>query len=347
MIVQNRKVRGGIAAVINGYRNSQLEEDFNVLYVETYKDGNKVIKLLKSLLGYIHFFKVLLVNKPDLVHVHSSFGPSFYRKMPIIRLAKLFKIPIINHIHGADFDSFYVNASSKKQRIIKKYYNMCTVLIALSKEWEENLKKVVPSEKIHVVENYSFINEEAVKSRTRNNGERRVLFLGEIGRRKGCYDIPYIIKKVIDKLPNTRFVLGGVGEIDEIKTLLKKLNVLENVEFPGWVRGEVKDQLLQSSDLFFLPSYNEGMPMAILDAMGYGLPIVSTNVGGIPKIVISGKNGMIENPGNIEGLANGIIEILQDTTKIKSFGDESYKIVKEKYSLESHIQSIKNLYLSH
>ena len=82
MIVQDPKVKGGIAAVISGYYGSKLEQDYSMIYVESYQDGSKWEKLIKAIKGYIHFAKVLLTDKPDLVHIHSSFGPSFYRKIP-------------------------------------------------------------------------------------------------------------------------------------------------------------------------------------------------------------------------------------------------------------------------
>ena len=108
-------IKPGIAAVVNGYRGSQLEKDYEITYVESYKDGSKFDKLLKGICGYFHFAYVLMFHKPDVVHIHSSFGPSFYRKMPFIYMASWRKIPIVNHIHGADFDEFYVNAPEEKK----------------------------------------------------------------------------------------------------------------------------------------------------------------------------------------------------------------------------------------
>ena len=143
MIVQDKAVKGGIAAVISGYYGSRLEKDYKMIYVESYKDGGKLTKLVKGIQGYIKFIKVLLVDKPDLVHIHSSFGPSFYRKLPFIYMASWAKKPIINHIHGADFDEFYTNSSEKKKRQIKKVYRKCKILVALSEEWKQRLEKIV------------------------------------------------------------------------------------------------------------------------------------------------------------------------------------------------------------
>lgn len=347
MVVPNRMVKGGIAAVVNGYRGSQLEKDYEITYVESYKDGSKFDKLLKGICGYFHFAYVLMFHKPDLVHIHSSFGPSFYRKMPFIYMASWRKIPIVNHIHGADFDEFYVNAPEEKKAKIKKIYNKCNVLIALSEEWKERLRQIVPEDRIEIIENYSVLHEDALEERIQRECNNTVLFLGELGKRKGCYDIPVVIAQVKKSIPDVKFVLAGAGsEADEdaIRKLITEKGVSDNVEFPGWVRGDTKDKLLREADVFFLPSYNEGMPMSVLDAMGYGLPVVSTNVGGIPKIVHDGENGYCCDPGNVNRFAKGITKILLDGKERKLFGEASWKIVKEGYSLEAHLNRIEQAY---
>lgn len=347
MVVPNRMVKGGIAAVINGYRGSQLEKDYEITYVESYKDGSKFDKLLKGICGYFHFAYVLMFHKPNVVHIHSSFGPSFYRKMPFIYMASWRKIPIVNHIHGADFDEFYVNAPEEKKDKIKKVYSKCNVLIALSEEWKERLSQIIPEDRIEIIENYSILHEDALEERMQRKCNNTVLFLGELGKRKGCYDIPAVIAQVKKSIPDVNFVLAGAGsEVDEaaIRKLIAEKGVSDNVEFPGWVRGDTKDKLLREADVFFLPSYNEGMPMSVLDAMGYGLPVVSTNVGGIPKIVHDEENGCCCDPGDVNRFAEGITEILSDRKERKSFGEASWKIVKEGYSLEAHLKLLTKVY---
>lgn len=349
MVVPNPMVKGGIAAVVNGYRGSELEKKYEITYVESYKDGSKFEKLLKGICGYLHFIRVLLLHKPDLVHIHSSFGPSFYRKMPFIYMATWAKVPVINHIHGADFDDFYVNASENKKKKIKKIYNKCTVLIALSEEWKKNLCQIVSSEKIVVIENYSTLYEDVLEQRQNRECNEMILFLGELGRRKGCYDIPEVIRRVKEKIPNVKCIMAGAGsETDEeaIKKLIREKNIMDNIVFPGWIRGAKKDKALKEADVFFLPSYNEGMPMSVLDAMGYGLPVVSTNVGGIPKIVHNGENGYCCDPGDIQEFTNYLVLLLSNDQFRKQAGKQSQRIVKEKYSFTAHIKQLEKLYES-
>ncbi|KGR73995.1 glycosyltransferase family 4 protein [Ureibacillus sinduriensis] len=344
MVVQDPTVKGGIAAVVNGYRGSALEKDFDIKYIESYKDGNKFAKLMKAMCGYIHFAKNILVDRPKVLHIHSSFGASFYRKLPFIYMANWTGIPIINHCHGADFETFFLQAHERKKKLVKKAYNKCSLVIALSGEWKNRLSVIVPTEKIKVIENYSILSKVAVMERLKRESNQRVLFLGEIGKRKGCYDIPLIVEKVVQVLPKVKFIMAGTGEVDRIKSILKEKGIEKNVIFPGWVRDEEKDKLLRESDLFFLPSYHEGMPMSILEAMGYGLPIVSTNIGGIPNLVTSGQNGYICSPGDVNAFAERLVSLLKNEQELKSFGEESFHVVQNTYSLEKHIHKLSTLY---
>lgn len=343
MVVPSFSAKGGITSVVSGYRGSQLEKDFEIKYIETYCDGKWLSKLLIALKAYISYILLLLFWHPSIIHIHSSFGGSFYRKMPFIIIGSWFKKPIINHVHGADFNEFYLNASDKKRKQIKTTYNKCSKLIALSDEWKENLKKIVDESKITVIENYSILNIEAIEERKHKKNEHNVLFLGFICKRKGCYDIPAIVEKVAQVIPNVKFVLAGSGDVEQIKAITSD-RIKNNIVYPGWVRDKEKDKLLREADLFFLPSYNEGMPMSILDAMGYGLPVVSTTVGGITKIVHDGVNGYTCNPGDIVKLSETILELLSDSDYLKLAGNNSVGIIKDGFSIEKHIILLRQLY---
>ena len=231
--------------------------------------------------------------------------------------------------------------------MIRKTYEKCDILIALSDEWKCNLSEIVSEDKIIVIQNYSQLNYKAYEDKRNRETNNRVLFLGELGKRKGCYDIPAVVRRVADVIPDVQFVLAGDGSEDDkkaIQDLVYKEQVEKNVVFPGWIRGAEKDMQLQMADVFFLPSYNEGMPMSVLDAMGYGLPIVSTNVGGIPKLVINGINGYCYCPGDIEKFSKGIIQILCSKKIFNSYVKGSIKIVEKDYSLEAHIEKLETVY---
>ena len=368
MIVPDPKVRGGIASVTGGYYGSRLEADYRITYVQSYCDGSKWDKLRKALAAYRQFLRILHTDPPELVHIHSSFGPSFYRKLPFIEMAYRRGIPVVNHIHGADFETFYIKAGSRKRKCIEREYRKCTRLIALSDEWKDRLSLIVPADRIEVVRNYGMMHEDAFLDRRERYVVRAdvwsdrddkgriegvpvqrqtVLFLGELGRRKGCYDLPDIIERVLLRRPGAYFLLCGAGSPEDeaaIRSMIDEKGLSASVEFPGWVREEEKDRILREADVFLLPSYQEGLPMSILDAMGYGLAIVSTCVGGIPELVQEGCNGYCCKPGDTPAIAEALCRILEDPDRNLQMGGNSLKILQSGFSVHAHLESLERIY---
>ncbi len=341
MIVPNKAVRGGIASVVNGYRGSELEERCRVTYIESYQDGSRWDKLRKALKGYVAFCRLLRKDRPDLVHIHSSFGPSFYRKIPFIYLSRFARIPVVNHIHGAEFDTFYENASTSKKRRVRSVYQKCTRFIVLSKEWRKKIAQIVPADRIDVIENYCDLPKERNHAKRRQN---QILFLGALEERKGCYNIPVIFENVKQKCPDARLVMAGDGQMQQIKAAFAEKNLLSGVTFTGWVRGRKKETLLEQSAVFLFPSYNEGMPVAVLEAMGYGLGIVTTTVGGIPQLIVHGKSGFLEAPGELTAMAEDVSRLLQDEALCRNMGELARETVEQKYSLRIHLQKLEETY---
>ena len=343
MIVPNAAVRGGIASVVNGYRGSVLEQKYEIRYVESYRDGSKWQKLGKALCGYGAFIGQLLCNRPDIVHIHSSFGPSFYRKMPFIYLSCLFGIPVINHIHGAEFDKFYENASGKKKKRIARVYGKCARLIVLSEEWKRRIAAFVPKERIEVLENYCEIPAEPY-DKGRKAGQ--ALFMGELGARKGCYDIPAIWAQVLRENPSAQLIMAGDGEMEAVKEAFAKEGILSGVAFPGWVRHGEKEKLFQESAIFLFPTYHEGMPMAVLEAMGYGLGIVTTNVGGIPRLIQKDVNGCIGEPGDVQRMAQDVIRLMREPALCEEYGRKARELARQEYSARRHLERLGAIYES-
>ena len=339
MIVPEKCVKGGIATVVNGYRKTDFGDDIEIIYVESYCDGSKVKKLKKALLGYAAYAKVLIFNKPQIVHIHSSFGPSFYRKMPFILMAHFFKIKIINHIHGADFDSFYIKASERRKKLVRKIYNLCDRIVVLSEEWKKNIEMIVDKQRITVVENYCIIPEESNRRK-----KRQILFLGEISERKGGYDLANIYQKIVEETGPIPLIIAGDGQMKEVKETFVRLGIEKEVSFPGWVRGRKKESLLEESEFFLFPTYNEGMPMAVLEAMAHEMAIVTTNVGGIPKLIEDGKEGFLCEPGDVKRMAEKMSILIKDEKVKQLCGKNAKEKAMFSYGLEKHLTKIQEIY---
>lgn len=238
MVVPSFSAKGGISSVVNGYRGSELEKKYKIKYIESYCDGSKAKKICKAIEAYFLFFKEMTINKPNLVHIHSSFGGSFYRKLPFVYIANIFNVPVINHIHGSEIANFYINASNKKKRLVEDCFDRCKYLVVLSEEWKNNLQVVKTNTSKVVIENYSIIHKEFLKRK--NHQDKIILFLGFITELKGVFDIPDIAKKIIERNRNVKFVLAGSGEIEKLQAIIEEKGVSQYFSFPGWVKNEKK-----------------------------------------------------------------------------------------------------------
>lgn len=345
MIVPSFEAKGGIASVVRGYRGSALEKEYQIRYIETYCDGGKLAKLWKAICSYAQFLWTLIVFRPDLVHIHSSFGASFYRKTPFVLLASVFRIPVVNHIHGSELGGFYGSRSEAHRRFIRSIYARCSKILVLSERWKDSFSEMIDPCKMEVVFNYSVLGQR--RAGDMQNAPPMVLFLGFLSELKGCFDIPKVAQLTLAQAEQTEFVLAGTGsagDMRQIKAKAAALGVEHRLVFPGWITGEEKEALLRRASVFFLPSYTEGMPMSILEAMGYGIPVVSTTVGGIPELVQHGKNGFLLEPADAEGFAEAILTLLKDPEKRKEMGQAGRTFVKENCSLERHVGSLMCIY---
>ena len=174
----------------------------------------------------------------------------------------------------------------------------------------------------------------------------KFLFLGRIGERKGAFDLI----KAFSLLPegeknNSELIMAGDGDLEEARNLVDHLNVSDQITFPGWIDTEERDRLLDQGSVFVLPSYNEGLPLSMLEAMAWGLPVIVTPVGGISEIVHDGENGLVVEPSNIEQLSGAMESLIVNEDLRTSLGDQGRKSV-EPLDIKNYWLSFLNIYRS-
>lgn len=140
--------------------------------------------------------------------------------------------------------------------------------------------------------------------------------IGRLGQRKGTYDLIDAIDIARKSVPNIKCYLAGDGDIEKVKDLVKTRKLEKNIEVVGWADFDKKLELLSSVSTVVLPSYNEGLPMSILEGMACGKAIVSTTVGAIPE-VINKENGILVEAGDVKALSEALVECSQDIEIIK------------------------------
>lgn len=328
---------GGMSSVIQYY-----EKYFeNLQYIPSWRDKNPAIKLYYAIKAYLIVLCKLSFNqKIKIVHIHTAADSSFKRKSIFVSLAKAFNKKIILHIHGSRFKDFYDESSNKK--VIINNLQKADKLVVLSQSWKEWFFDIgINSENIIVLNN--IVDYPKIKEVNREN-KVKLLFLGEIGVRKGVFDIIETIAKNRDSFKAEIILkIGGNKETEKLIQKINEYDLTDFVKFEGWVSGDKKINLLNWADIFILPSFNEGLPIAILEAMSYGKSIISSPVGGIAEIVHSGINGILVEPGNKNEIFEAINFFINNKNKIETFGNQSKKIVDPFYP-KSVLNSLLSIY---
>lgn len=317
--IDYRVVRGGIAAVENVY--STFYKPFNhVTTTVTNGQVKKLLVLCKAILQFLYW--MLFHPEIKIVHVQGSVGASFWRKAIFIYIAKFFHKKVVWHMHAGRFAIFY----QQHRYAVRKVVNKSDVIIALSEYWKEYFKNEFPTKRVEIIKNVI----SAPRVHKQQTGYFTLLFLGLLGKNKGIYDLLECIwDHKVEFQGKLKLYIGGNGEIEHVKQLIKEYGIANIVIFEGWVSGDKKIELLNKSDAYILPSYKEGLPISILEAMSYGMPIISTPVGGIPEIVSNGENGYLVEPGNKEDIYKAIISLLNDSDLRNRMGSVSLSRVGE------------------
>lgn len=343
MVGPHRKVKGGISTVVNNYYGSKLISAVNLKYVPTMIDSNKSVKFIYGIVAYIRILLILLFFRIDIVHIHMSSRASFYRKSVIVKMGKIFKKKIIIHMHGSDFDVFYHKESNEKQKkIIRQTLSCSDIILALSEEWKEKIKKYCGNTEILVLYNAAIIPESNLYS----NNSCYISLMGRLDERKGVYDLIHVIGEICSKYPYLKFKLAGDGDLERLKKNIKSLGIEKNVEVLGWINNEKKFEILKKTLIYLLPSYNEGMPMSIIEAMSYGIPAVTSDVGGIPRLIKHGENGYLIKPGDIEALKKYLFKLISNEALRQKFSEQTYLRAKSLFDINENAKQLVNIYNS-
>lgn len=317
--IDNHVVHGGVAAVENVY--STFYKPFN--HVATVVDYGAMRKLLTFFKAYAEFWCWMLFHSEiQIVHVHGASYASFWRKRIFINLAKRFGKKVVFHCHGSEFQRF----TSQHTNAVVKTLNKCDCIIALSDSWKEWFEQTIHHKNVVVIKNViapPHIHKVAHDRFT-------LLFLGRLGYRKGIYDLlDVLIAHKNEFLGKLELFFGGDGDVEQVKEIIYKNGLEEIAQYQGWVDGDKKESLLNMADAYILPSYNEGLPISVLEAMSYSLPIISTKVGGIPEIIADGVNGYLITPGGKDAIYASIKKLLDNPELAKQMGAKSLERVKE------------------
>lgn len=284
--------------------------------------------------------KHLKENRYDIIHIHTSREYLFLKDTLLAKMiSKLTHTPIVMTIHVGATETVYNRIGWFKKKSIDILNRYVSKTIFLSKVMREDFIKAGLSEQRSTVL-YNFHNFVPTSKEPVKKTELQLLFVGAIHREKGILELLH----AIEQLPELKCHLSVCGKLtdnsikEEVETLKDKLS--DRVSFLGYVSGEEKTLLYKQTEILILPSYHEGLPLVIMEALGAGCAIIATKVGAIPEVLTE---------ENVEWVDIASTESIKEA--LRSFNLHKIESMKAKnlvcgdtYSFSSHVSALSKIY---
>lgn len=342
MIGTSLGAKGGVSGVVKQYFASPLVVHNRIYYIASHQDGGIFKKIKAALTGYGVFLYRLISVRPDIVHIHGASRNSFYRKSLFVLVSKLFSKKVIYHHHGGEFMIFFHQESNwLSRKWIGWIFKKSDLILTLSENWKANLLSIDKTLKIKVLPNPVSI---PLLSSGKKKSPVTIIFMGRLVSAKGIDDLIDAALTLLSKSLSFELVFYGEGEEERFRQRCREKNLDGHVMFKGWIDGKEKEIAYIDGDIFVLPSYNEGLPMGILEAMSYGLPVVATRVGGIPDAVKEGVNGFLITPGDVQALAACLEKLIVNPNLRREMGRVGRELATTHFEVSIVTEALETIY---
>jgi|SRR5579884_248399 len=323
--------------------NRQLRQAFDVSHVDTsdrrdLRNIGKVdVQNLLLALRHVGAMLIQLRGRRGIVYLPLSNGIAFFRDSLFILAASLLRWKVAVHLHCGDFDRFYKTAGTFLRRWIRFTMKHVGSAGVLGDSLRPNLKALVPHDRIVVIANG--VDDVALHAPAGRSPRpsASILFLSHLRRRKGVVEATLAALKVIEEMPEARFIFAGEWlDRDLEKELREKTASVAAIRFLPAVQSPRKEELLMTSSIFlFPPVLSEGQPLVLLEALAAGLPIVTTNRGAIAETVVDQECGYVLEHPDPTKLAERILVLLQDDLLRDAMGKAARRRYLQMYTRSS------------
>lgn len=276
-----------------------------------------------------------LRGRVALVHVHMGDRGSAVRKGIIVLFSRMFGVPTLLHLHAVEMERHYAAASPVMRWLIRLPFRASTSIIVLGERFRAWLVNDlgIPSAKIDILYNGVDVGEALPARQFANGRSQTILFLGNLLERKGMSDFIAALGALPATADSWHAVIAGGGYQEPYIEQATRLGIADRISFTGWVDQAGVRALLAQADMLVLPSYEEGLPLVILEALAAGLPVICTPVGSISETLKDGDTALFCAPGDRAGLAVCMEKMLGDPALRAALSQRGRKLFDRAFSL--------------
>jgi len=288
-----------------------------------------------------------LESQIDIVHIHTPLSPLIKTSLPIITTIHSPMLTDGNYVKARSIYSLFSKISARfvsyplELKLIEASDTVTTVSKSIAKELQEY--HLDPNE-VKII--YNGVDEKLFYPKQKKSGDNKhITYVGRMDREKGVFDLVESGKYICNERPDVYFTLVGKGrDLDKLKQKTRKMGLEDRFKFLGQVDRNRLVEIYQDADVFVFPSYHEGLPTVILEAMSCGLPVIATDVRGNRDLISAGENGILVPPRSPGKIAETITTLIEDEKLKEKLGKNARKTIEDKYTWDAVTNRILECY---
>ena len=344
---------GGMGTVARSIHDEVLRShpDLRIDILDARGRGSAIVSPIYTLAAMVRLLGWKIGGDRLLLHLNISERMSFFRKGLLLWLARGLRIPVLLHHHGAEFIECFARANPLSRFWYRRTILAADLNVVLGEVWKDHLLREVgvTPERVAVMYNaipdrFQAQRQQAAMAPSFSTEPLKLLLIANLSPRKGVSELLRVISELNTAGTPVRLTAAGGGEVARYKTEAQTLGIDHLCHFTGWIPHEACLNYLTGADVLVLPSFNEGLPMAILEALSAGIPIIATPVGSIAEVLESGTNCLLVPPGDMRALKAAICQIRSDEKLRESISVCGRERFEQSFRISEYVTALRRLY---
>jgi glycosyltransferase involved in cell wall biosynthesis len=282
-------------------------------------------------------------GRVTVVHINVASKGSVYRKALLAAVTRQLGVPYVVHLHSGAFDQFWQSAGPQLGRVIAGLLRNSAAIIVLGRYWSELIDRRLPGMDGKVVILPNATPSAATAPEKAKDGRVRISFFGKLGEMKGTPQLVEALALLRDRADWTA-TLAGHGDVTGTRAKLLRSQIADRVSVPGWLAPAAAADLLRRTDILVQPSFIDNLPMTILEAFAWGIPVVATPVGVVPDVVVQNVNGLLVPAGDVRALADALAELIDDPALRQRLGAAARRDHAARYEMNGYLSRLAEIW---
>jgi glycosyltransferase involved in cell wall biosynthesis len=315
---------------------ASVQPDVSLKPLDTRGGGSSLMSPLFLAMAMVKVLRGRLTGELQGVHINMAERLSLFRKGALLWFARALGVPVVLHLHAAQLKQFYSGLPAWLRALTRATFQAANAVVVLGEQARQFVLTDlhVPADRVEILLNG--VPENPVPKQARDPQQPfKLLFLGNLMERKGVSDLLKALASPLlqERAGQWHASFAGGGDVDHYRQLAASLGLTGQVTFVGWADQAKAASLIAAADTLALPSYDEGLPLVILEALAKGVAVIATPVGEIPSALTNEQNCLMVPAGDVDAIARAVRRLMDDLPLHRQLSDNGRALYLERFSM--------------